>query len=93
MTLIVSDRGLVELMRLERYLRKEIQKSNIALIRRIEKLDRLVTTDRKAIVLVERIKIYKELLKRLEIDTNIDSTQRSTMYEEVLWNYLKQRKN
>jgi hypothetical protein len=84
MTLIVSDRGLVELMRLERYLRKEIQKSNIALIRRIEKLDRLVTTDRKAIVLVERIKIYKELLKRLEIDTNIDSTQRSTMYEEVL---------
>ena len=84
MTLIVSDRGLVELMRLERYLRKEIQKSNIALIKRIEKLDRLVTTDRKAIVLVERIKIYKELLKRLEIDTNIDSTQRSTMYEEVL---------
>lgn len=84
MTLIVSDRGLVELMRLERYLREEIQKSNIALIRRIEKLDRLVTTDRKAIVLVERIKIYKELLKRLEIDTNIDSTQRSTMYEEVL---------
>ena len=84
MTLIVSDRGLVELMRLERYLRKEIQKSNIALIRRIDKLDRLVTTDRKAIALAERIKVYNEILRRLEIDTNIDSTQRSTMYEEVL---------
>ena len=30
MTLIVSDKGLVELMSLERYLREEIKKSNIA---------------------------------------------------------------
>lgn len=84
MTLIVSDKGLVELMSLERYLREEIKKSNIALIKRIDKLDRFVATDKKAIALAERIKVYKEILKKLEKDLDIDSTRRSTMYEEVL---------
>lgn len=84
MTLIVSDKGLVELMSLERYLREEIKKSNIALIKRIDKLDRFVVTDKKAIAQAERIKVYKEILKKLEKDLDIDSTRRSTMYEEVL---------
>ena len=63
---------------------EEIKKSNIALIERVNNLDRFVVTDKKAIAQAERIKVYKEMLKKLEKDLDIDSTRRSTMYEEVL---------
>ena len=83
MTLIVSDRGLVELMKLKRYLREQINKCNAKLSKNINKLDGLVTVDSKSIALVERIKVYNEILKKLDLDLDIDSTKRSTMYEEV----------
>ncbi len=62
MTIIISDRGLVELMSIKRYIKEEM--NNCIGILNGEKVNR---KHQGFIELKTRVEVYKEILKRIEM--------------------------
>ena len=74
-----EDIGLVELIKVKRYLRVQIEKCKR---RKIDIIDRKISGDIKEIDM--RISIYKEVLDNLEVVDKLDTTLQSSMYYEMV---------